>query len=194
MDLLVTLLSFSINVIDIIEKKIGNQISYSEQLAYLHLWKYIGFLIGIHERNLYIMDSPEAARGALESLVLHLLHPDRSSCEIAQNILNSVAGRPPLCWSKSFHTALARELLGEELADGLKLDKTNILTKGFLFLFLTLLRFLTWALPQTEESVARKRRLMRIVLNKQMISTRETTKSLPMESCCPFGKILEKTN
>jgi len=163
--LAVTLLSFSINVIDVINN-LGGQLSRQNQLDFLMLWKCIGFLLGVG--NLDMMDSPEAAKGAMEAFVLDLLHPTASSREIAHNILKAVADRPPLNWSFSFHSALARSLLGDPLADALALAKSSLLTKCFvaaLYFFIFLLVMVT---PFTESVVSAKRRVLRAVLTKQL--------------------------
>jgi hypothetical protein len=43
--------------------------------AYLHLWRYIGYLIGLNE-DLNPCVTVEKASGLLESIVIHLIHPD----------------------------------------------------------------------------------------------------------------------
>lgn len=169
MDMLATLLSFSINVIDVIER-LGCTVSREEQLDYLHLWRYIGFLIGVHTSHLECLETPESAKGALESLVQLLLTPTSRSGEIAKNILESVASRPPLRWSFSFHSAISRELLGHPLADSLCISKTGCFDWICLKLFLLLVRLAVYLLPSDERSTARKRIMLRKLLVSQQLS------------------------
>jgi hypothetical protein len=47
----VTLLAFSFNVLHGIELTLGRPLPASEQADYLHLWRYIGWLMGLDERR-----------------------------------------------------------------------------------------------------------------------------------------------
>ena len=120
-DMMATLLSFSINVIATIER-IGSPYvlsSYDKQ-AYLHLWRYIGHVIGVNDKYNMCYDEVKA-RGAIESIVLHLLHPDCNSSLVASKVIHAVALRPPLRWSDRCHNQAARMLVGGALGDALNL-------------------------------------------------------------------------
>lgn len=119
-DLMATLLSFSVNVLYSM-RVLGAQLSDYDELAYLHLWRYVGYLIGVKEQYNPCTDSIRAS-SALESIVLHLLHPSDQSCVVARHILRSMAGRGRLKWSYWRHSEAARMLLGAPLADGLGLE------------------------------------------------------------------------
>mmetsp|Transcript_8022 Transcript_8022/g.10263 ORF Transcript_8022/g.10263 Transcript_8022/m.10263 type:complete len:540 (-) Transcript_8022:419-2038(-) len=117
-DLGATLLAFSVNVLMGVEFIAGTQLTDSEQLDYIALWRYIGWLLGIetHEGN-FIRNDPSTkiqqhtlppldpcgvidetdsnadnaivhARAMLESIIIHLMRPDESSREIARHLLN----------------------------------------------------------------------------------------------------------
>jgi hypothetical protein len=87
--------------------------------AYLHLWRYIGWLSGIEERFNRHMDSLLAAQSMLESIGMHLLSPDSSSRAIAMQVLDAVASRPPVLCSHQELVALTRLLSGDQYADAL---------------------------------------------------------------------------
>jgi len=129
-DMFATLLSFSTNVLESIDRiaflgiphvfrgKNASVLSLQEQNAYLHLWRYIGRLIGVRDEYNMCTNVP-ASKGAIESVVMHLLHPNDRSQAVANLVLRSVADRPPLMWSFNKHAQAARMLLGENLADAL---------------------------------------------------------------------------
>eukprot|EP00984_Skeletonema_dohrnii_P000971 scaffold316_cov122-Skeletonema_dohrnii-CCMP3373.AAC.3 len=134
-DMAATLLAFSVNVLLGIEILAGKPVPANEQLDYLALWRYIGWLLGI--------DTPESedvssncdtsrkeslppidpcgpsilhAYASLESIILHILHPEPSSCDLVTHLL-SVTG------FFAFRAEVCRNLLGDPLADGLGLPK-----------------------------------------------------------------------
>jgi hypothetical protein len=134
-DMMATLLSFSVNVLESIEN-VGCALSERDKYAYLHLWRVIGYYIGVKE-DFNPCISIHKASGALESIVLHLLHPNRRSQEVANHVLSSVTNRPPLKWTFSRHSQAARMLLGKPLADALAIQYNS-----FDYIYLTFLFFL----------------------------------------------------
>lgn len=54
-----TLLSFSVNIIEAINKH-GRPLTEKEEASYLHLWRYIGYLLGVREVNNPLSSSSEA--------------------------------------------------------------------------------------------------------------------------------------
>ena len=125
-DMVGTLLSFSTNVVETIQRMTG-RLTRADEEAYLHLWRYIGHLIGVRE-EFNPLASIERARGTTESIVMHLLHPDRRSGEVARNVLRAVSGREQgrMRWSYAAHSEMARLLLGHPLADALGLETSLI--------------------------------------------------------------------
>ena len=117
-----TLLSFSINVIKSIQK-LGGWLSAADVAAYLHWWRYMGHLLGIDEAHNPCTDEARS-RGAIESIVLHLLSPNPRSGEIARHLIQCVSHRAPFWWSPSLHSEAARVLLGDPLADALGLVRS----------------------------------------------------------------------
>ena len=84
-DMIGTLLSFSINVIETI-KKIGAPITLEEEESYIHLWRYVGYLLGVSEEYNPCVNI-NTSIGVVESIILHILHPDERSGEVARHVL-----------------------------------------------------------------------------------------------------------
>ncbi|KAJ8605745.1 hypothetical protein CTAYLR_008473 [Chrysophaeum taylorii] len=125
-DSIVTLLAFSYNVIVGIEILAGHPISLEEKEAYLHLWRYVGSLLGIpDDRN--PCSSLSRAKATLESIFMHILEPDDYSRALAQNILRLP---PQSLLPYAYRAALFRVLLGNQLADALHLPPTTTVVRA----------------------------------------------------------------
>ena len=113
-DMMGTLLSFSANILETIDRVGGAYwMTEHQKFAFLHFWRYIGFLIGVSD-NYNPLTSVERANGAVESIVLHLLHPSERSGLVARHVISAVSNRPPLTfWGHDMHAEIARGLLGE---------------------------------------------------------------------------------
>jgi hypothetical protein len=150
-DMMGTLLSFSVNVIRSIQRTGAPWLSLREQEAYLHLWRYIGHLIGVQEQY-NVCTSVRRAGGAVESVVMHLLmHPSPRSQQVAQRVLASVAGRKlgamKRPWGYDMHAQLARCMLGAPLADALGITAPPVTTQMHALLFLFVVRLLNLVFP-----------------------------------------------
>jgi ER-bound oxygenase mpaB/B'/Rubber oxygenase, catalytic domain len=172
-DMAVTLLSFSVNVLETIERTtLKGSLTRSDQEAYIHLWRYIGYLIGVHE-DLNPCSGLERAGGFMESAVIHLLHPDQRSVELARHLLHSVADRPPLYFSYGMHSETARSILGKELADGLGIER-NLIGSIYAYLMLKATTLISlYSLPRLTPGSARierVRRILRLQVNKTAIA------------------------
>lgn len=120
-DMLVTLLAFSYNMVHAIAN-CGINLTQQEKEDYLHCWRYLGWLHGVSDDLLSAhMTSYDACKRAFESICYHLVHPDHTSFKLSQHIIYSVQQCFPTRWGYSFHIGLARQLMGGEWADELKL-------------------------------------------------------------------------
>jgi len=126
-DQLVTLLSFSFNVLRCLEQ-VGLPLTHAEREGYIHAWRLVGWLCGVEaellERH---MCSFEASELASQSVLLHLVYPaaEASGARMAQHVLDALTRHMPQHWSFSFHAAMARLLLSDEWADGLGLPQST---------------------------------------------------------------------
>lgn len=91
-----------------------------EREDYLHLWRYIGYMMGVDD-TLAATTTPERADACLESIVLHLTDPDESSGKMCASLLHNMASPSRLSRITSqlglpdpfkVHMALAEQLLG----------------------------------------------------------------------------------
>lgn len=203
-DLVGTLLSFSINVIETLERIGAPFLTERERIAYLHLWRYIGYLIGVREEY-NPCSSVSRARGAVESIVLHLLHPNESSKVIANHVIRSVSFRPPTQWSPGMHAQMARGLLGNELSDALDLprDEDDFVIRLYSVWVFFVLRILALLLPflihrKSERgriALGKARKNFRVLTNRALerngMETLQTeiqgARTTAKTSGCPFG-------
>ncbi|KAI1319018.1 hypothetical protein EDD11_005216 [Mortierella claussenii] len=91
-DLLATLFSFSNTPWRVMETRMGVQMTPQEREDYLHLWRYIGHMMGVND-ILGGMHSPAKADATLESIVLHLADPDQNSGHACMGLLQAMT--PP---------------------------------------------------------------------------------------------------
>lgn len=170
-DMAATLLAFSINVLMGIEFVAGRPLSYKDQIDYLALWRYIGWLLGIRswEGDKQQQDDEDGdedtmprlldpcgpkiqgdkmynelahAHASLESFILHLMHPNKSSIEIAHHLLHMGGGGGGKSATKIrrnhkttvvvdetfaflYRSFMCRRYIGNELADALQLPKPS---------------------------------------------------------------------
>jgi len=143
-DMAATLLGFCVNSLLGIEFIASMPLSDQDQYDFIMLWRYIGWLLGIQTR---ISDDvadkcidpcgPNVRNGddaithsysLLESIILHILHPNDTSVEVAHHLLhigrydiqsNKTMSRSYL--SRTFRELVCRRFLGDPLADSLKL-------------------------------------------------------------------------
>jgi hypothetical protein len=141
-DMAATLLAFCHNSLLGVEIALGRPLSENERLDYTALWRYIGWLLGVnvnethHERNIDPLgpgwdrnrpDPLEHSKAVFSSILLHLMKPDDSSIRIAHHLLHigrsSEKDKVPKRDDDWFYfrAARCRQLIGDPLADALKL-------------------------------------------------------------------------
>jgi hypothetical protein len=141
-DMVATQLAFSTNVLDAVQFMTG-RLTRQDQEAYLHLWRYIGHLIGVREEY-NPCTTMERAKNTLDVMIAHLMHPDARSGEVARNVLRAVSWRnlyAGISWSYAMHSEMARLLMGNPMADALGIERFPLhriyayLTWGFIYVF-----------------------------------------------------------
>jgi hypothetical protein len=79
--------------------------------SFLHLWRYISYLIGVRD-EFNPLTSLNRARGAVQSVVSHLLDPDGTSMVLAAHMIRSISYRAPyLCYLSRIVSIPSRLLL-----------------------------------------------------------------------------------
>eukprot|EP00960_Hanusia_phi_P030193 748433-Hanusia_phi.AAC.1 len=138
-DMVATLLAFSYNVLAGIELIHGKPVSADEQESYIHVWRYIGWLIGVDDLH-NPCTSVDRAKAALESIVMHLLEPDEDSRAVARHLLQlendgccSLATRIPYLKNRffNFHYQMIRRALYEGELKNAKHILTSDPPQGF---------------------------------------------------------------
>lgn len=122
-DQAVTLLSFSYVVIEGL-RTLGLGYSAPAGEAYLHLWRYAGFLMGVDD-DANFCGSLQQAHDGLSSLLCHLLRPDDASAEVAAALLRAMT-KLPGNWSAQRHATFSRMILGHDLCDALRLPRGGV--------------------------------------------------------------------
>ena len=123
-DMAATLLAFSYNVLVGVEAIRGEELPEAEQEAFLHLWRYMGHLLGVAETHNPCAGGMRLAKARLESIILHLLHPDELSVRVATHLLKAPYAHlcaPRAARGFELSAQMTRLLVGDELGDALGL-------------------------------------------------------------------------
>lgn len=126
-DMAATLLAFSYNVLIGIEVLRGDvPLPEDDQVAYLHLWRYLGHLLGVRDDLNPCSRGVSGAKAFLESVVVHLLEPDDLSRRVATSLLRAPLavkgmseGRVEAGYMRN--ASVTRLMVGDELGDALGL-------------------------------------------------------------------------
>lgn len=128
-DLAGTTLLFSASIIDGL-RKLGMNISHEEAEAYIHLWRWIGRVIGVSP-DILPASVPEAMRLA-DLIELTMGEPDQDSRDLTKALFESAfegANTPAKVRaakrSSTFGMMICRELVGDELADKLAVPRQS---------------------------------------------------------------------
>jgi hypothetical protein len=119
-DMVVTLLAFSYNVLVGVEFLKGSRVGEDEEGDYLHLWRYLGHLLGVRDEH-NPCASYAAAKATLESIVVHILEPDADSKKLAKAMLAAPSGGDATGYAFLTRAELCRYMVGDALADALDL-------------------------------------------------------------------------
>ncbi len=107
-------------------RKLGTHVSYQDAMAYIHLWNVAGYIMGIDEKLLPM--------NGKEAFILCKLIEDRqfqyskAGEALTKSLLSAIQTTAPASFSRIL-PAYMRTLLGDEVADLLKLPKSS---SGFL--------------------------------------------------------------
>jgi len=159
-DMSATLLAFSVNVLIGIQFVAGEDVSVDSQRDYIALWRYLGWLLGIESkeddstfRDIFSNktcsglppldpcgfringksddDSIVHAHATLESIIVHLMHPNEYSGEVARHLLTmGQTQTESFTLAYLYRSFMCRRFIGNELADALKLPTPNYSIKS----------------------------------------------------------------
>ncbi|KAL3701158.1 hypothetical protein R1sor_019180 [Riccia sorocarpa] len=140
-DLLSTLCEFSIGVVSLL-KKMQVSISTSEIKAYLHFWRFMGYLLGIDDEYCRKLITEAGATAVADSLLNHLLDPAASSVVTEHNLLEALAFTPPFFWPTGGHLAVTRRLVGDRVSDSLQLPPSKWYWRIFTSCIIVVIRWI----------------------------------------------------
>lgn len=121
-DMLHTLLMFSRVVIVGLEA-LGVRISAADAEAWLHLWRWAGFVLGVEEDLLPRTVDEEARLHALFADVEY--RPSDDSRRLARAVLAALADKPPFHLPAAALHEVSRRIVGDALGDALGLDRAR---------------------------------------------------------------------
>lgn len=124
-DLICTLFTFSYNILKVM-RFLGAPMSDVDEHAYLHTWRYIGYLIGIKEEY-----NPCTSIKNMDHVFENIIRPNLSFADqsqapsgiLARQVLHAASDRYPVNVSYPIHSEYARAFLGSQHADALGIEK-----------------------------------------------------------------------
>lgn len=147
LDCIGTICSFAPTVVWIGLPRQGIYLSEQEASDYIALWRLVAWYIGTPTEW---FESPEKARGIMESILVAEVHPTRMSGVLARNIILGLEKTPPLYASRGVLEAMTRQLIGTELANALGIGHPSPFAWAFaawVFLYGILWSFICRAMP-----------------------------------------------
>lgn len=123
LDCVGTIATFSAFLLWLSFPRQGIFVSQQETADYMHLWRYVAYLMGTPTEY---FETPEKSKRIMEVLVLYEINPSETSRALASNVINCLMDQPPAYPSKSFLEASSRWLNGNELCDQLGLGKPGM--------------------------------------------------------------------
>lgn len=130
-------------------RRLGVTLSPSEELAYIAVWRHIGYYLGISPTRLqlYYNDVTPASKLFISN-TMHLLNIDSITDDYRSTstyrLLSAVANRPPRYAPVEQSLALSRFLLGDGLADRLVIPPTASWRKARMQIMFALERYMNW--------------------------------------------------
>jgi len=118
-----TVATFSATLIWLGLPRQGVYLRKQEVADYVALWRWMAHVLGAPAEW---FESPERARGIMESLMLSELHPSETSRVLANNILTGMSGQPPTYASREFLAAEAYWLNGAKLSSELAIERPRL--------------------------------------------------------------------
>lgn len=100
-------------------QRLGVTMSQEVRESQHHFWRYAAWILGVDE--FFLTHNPEETAVLYAQICAHQQKPDEDSVALAHAVLNAMAGQPPFYAPVNMLMAQSRLLVGDALADGLKL-------------------------------------------------------------------------
>ena len=125
-DMVITQLAFSAVLLMGLERLgVAGHISDAAFNGYLHLFRYVGHLVGINEAHNTHMGSYRAAQVMVESIATHIVQPDDSSRRIGLHVIDAISYRQPMPRTHHEMVAMTRRLTGDAYADAIGIPRLD---------------------------------------------------------------------
>jgi len=121
-DLAGTLMSFSSTVIDGLQQ-LNMPLSDRQAEAYFHLWRVVGFIMGVQEELL--PGSPSEGRVLTRAILERQMRPSEAGQLLTRSLIDYMAYMMPGTLLDDFPADMIRHLNGDELADSLGVEADN---------------------------------------------------------------------
>jgi hypothetical protein len=108
------------------EERMGIPISMEDKQAFLHVWRYIGWLIGIKDEFLDYLSSYHSTRTISESIFYHFYLPSHTSKHLVHHSIVSFYTHGVPRMSLKFYLGLSQVLLGEQLSQALGINEPSM--------------------------------------------------------------------
>lgn len=123
LDCIGTIATFSVFLIWLSLPRQGIFVSQQEAADYMHLWRYVAYLMGTPTEY---FETPQKSRRIMEALMLYEISPSETSRALASNVVSCLMDQPPAYPSRPFIEASSRWLNGNELCDELGLGNPRM--------------------------------------------------------------------
>jgi hypothetical protein len=145
-DSFITLLGFSFGVLYCMEERMGIRISTEDKQSYLHLWRYIGWLIGIKDEFLYYMSSYNSTQILSESIFYHHYLPSQISKHFVHHSMIAWYTHTSMPMSLKFYIGISQILLGKQISRALAIDQPtmDLLHRYTITFWLQTIRLFSW--------------------------------------------------
>ena len=145
-DSLVTLLGFSFAVLQCLEERMGISISTKDRQGYLHLWRYIGWLIGIRDEYLGPFSTYDSTRTISESIFYHFYAPSSMTKHLVHHSLMGFYLHTILPFSFQSFNGFSQKLIGKEMSAALGIDRPelDLVHRGFIEFIFRAFRIYGW--------------------------------------------------
>ena len=139
LDCMATIHTFSTSVVWMGLPRQGTWPLEQEIVDYIALWRLVAYYMGTPDE---VFATITTARAMMESLHASEFDPTETGVVLAKNIVIGLENTFPAFSSKEFMDAMARQLNGEELSDGLDIPRTSlyyqILIYGYCFIVMVI--------------------------------------------------------
>ncbi|TPX32131.1 hypothetical protein SmJEL517_g04702 [Synchytrium microbalum] len=103
----------------------GIHLTVKEREAYTHLWRLVGYYMGVDDECNPCNQGFETSTAILRDYLRLYFRPDDDGSRLSNGVLKAVSERPPSNIPIEYSAAMSRVLISKKLADALKIPQTS---------------------------------------------------------------------